>query len=238
MDDLGSSVPEVSVEFFFKHTAPQVRAIDTLSIKAKLVHSGHITNNRWDVFTKDPADANVHEAIAFNPFGKVIEQIAECSGLDSSEKQLDFIQNPHQAPHSERSNDTRPDSFLVRRSKDSQTSVRPGSEQRDISPNILWDDIAVSGEYKKKAGDKEIDDVSVVLRLLWVILTSPTKDVRKVVWSMHHVLRSDPCRRFTFGFTVENTNMWMWFAGRSGIFVTTPFNFMTVRSMPYRRTLY
>ena len=29
-DDLGSSVPEVSVEFFFKHTEPQVRAIDTL----------------------------------------------------------------------------------------------------------------------------------------------------------------------------------------------------------------
>jgi hypothetical protein len=26
---------------------------------------------------KDPADANVHEAIAINPFGKVIEQIAE-----------------------------------------------------------------------------------------------------------------------------------------------------------------
>ncbi|KIM76965.1 hypothetical protein PILCRDRAFT_52102, partial [Piloderma croceum F 1598] len=53
------------------------------------------------------------------------------------------------------------------------------------------------------------------------------KDVRKVVRSMHHVLRSDPCRRFTFGFTVENVNMRMWFAGRSAVFVTTPFNFMT-----------
>jgi hypothetical protein len=78
---------------------------------------------------KDPADANVHEAIAFNPFGKVIEQIAEYNGLYYSKKQLDFVRNPHQAPHSERSNDTCPDSFLVRCSRDSQTG-RSGSEQQ------------------------------------------------------------------------------------------------------------
>jgi hypothetical protein len=169
MDDLGSSVPEVSVEFFFKSAAPQVQAIDTAALKAKLVHSGHIANNRWDVFKKDPTDANVHEDMAFNPFGKVIEQIVEYSGLYPSDKQLDFVQNPHQAPHSERSNSTRPDSFLVRRLRNSQTPRRSGSEEQDISPNILWDDIAVSGEYKKKAGDKELDDVGFAIRLIWVI---------------------------------------------------------------------
>ncbi|KAF8577025.1 hypothetical protein K439DRAFT_1365733 [Ramaria rubella] len=39
-------------------------------------------------------------------------------------------------------------------------------------------------------------------------------------------MRSDPCRRFTFGFTVENTQMRIWFACRSGVFLTTAFNFI------------
>jgi hypothetical protein len=45
---------------------------------------------------------------------------------------------------------------------------------------------------------------------------------------MHHILRCDPCRRFTFWFTVENTDMRTWFAGRSAVFITTPCNLMTV----------
>ena len=143
----------------------------------ELYGSGYVRQSRDRVyhFWREPAKFSRSCQRRRNPFGKVIKQISDCSGLDSSEKQLDFVQNPHQAPHSECSNDTRPDSFFVRRSRVSQTSVRPGSEQRDISLNILWDDIAVSGEYKKKAGDKELDDVSVVLQLLWVILTPPRR---------------------------------------------------------------
>ena len=131
MDDLGSSVPEVSVEIFFTNAAPQV-TVDAAVVNAKLVHSGYITANRWAAFKTDPADANVHEDIAFDPLGQVIENIAECSGLDLSAKGLDFVQNPHQAPHSERSN-TRPDSFFVRCSSNCETPGLSISEDKDIN---------------------------------------------------------------------------------------------------------
>lgn len=43
-------------------------------------------------------------------------------------------------------------------------------------------------------------------------------------------MRNDPARRFAFGLTIENTETRVWFASRSGVMVTEPFNFMKVRS--------
>lgn len=45
---------------------------------------------------------------------------------------------------------------------------------------------------------------------------------------MHHTMREDASRRFTFAFTVENCTMRIWFASRSEIVVSASFNFMTV----------
>lgn len=41
-------------------------------------------------------------------------------------------------------------------------------------------------------------------------------------------MQKDPCRRFTLGFTIENTRMSFWFSDRSQILVSEPFNFITV----------
>jgi hypothetical protein len=41
-------------------------------------------------------------------------------------------------------------------------------------------------------------------------------------------MRTDPCRRFTFGITVEDTQMRLWFFARSHAMVTHSFNFVTV----------
>ena len=45
---------------------------------------------------------------------------------------------------------------------------------------------------------------------------------------MYHTLREDARRRFTYGFTIENCTMRIWFGGRADIFVSTPFDFMVV----------
>lgn len=45
---------------------------------------------------------------------------------------------------------------------------------------------------------------------------------------MHQKLRDDPTSRFTFGFTIENTDMRYWFFDRSNIIVSEAFNFMLV----------
>lgn len=46
-------------------------------------------------------------------------------------------------------------------------------------------------------------------------------------------METDPRRRFTLGFTIENTRMRFWFSDRSQILVSEPFNFITV-SVPLR----
>ncbi|KAF8524536.1 hypothetical protein JB92DRAFT_3250518 [Gautieria morchelliformis] len=43
---------------------------------------------------------------------------------------------------------------------------------------------------------------------------------------MAHIMRKDPCRRFTYGLTIENTQTRIWFAGRSTVYVTKSFNFI------------
>ncbi|KAI6038241.1 hypothetical protein EDC04DRAFT_3113831 [Pisolithus marmoratus] len=53
-------------------------------------------------------------------------------------------------------------------------------------------------------------------------------DIAKIVWSLHHIMRSDPCRRATFGVTIENTSMRFWFTCRAVMLVSESFNFLTV----------
>ncbi|KAF8585411.1 hypothetical protein K439DRAFT_1343467, partial [Ramaria rubella] len=122
---------------------------------------------------------------------------------------LTFHDNPHRAPTSTRSNDTRPDGYFVRRLDPTHADPAPSKRSKSKAPLHRWDDIALSAEYKKGNTSEEADD-----------------NAQKIIWSMHHIMRSDPCRRFTFGFTVENTQMRIWFACRSRVFVTAPFNFI------------
>ncbi len=60
-------------------------------------------------------------------------------------------------------------------------------------------------------------------------LTSPAQNAEKVSWSMRNCMRHDARRRFIFGFTIENTNMRLWFCDRSQVVICKPFDFITVR---------
>ena len=52
--------------------------------------------------------------------------------------------------------------------------------------------------------------------------------MRKCLWSMQHVMRDDPCCRATFGMTIENSTMRLWFCCRSSVIVSEAFNFIAV----------
>jgi hypothetical protein len=45
---------------------------------------------------------------------------------------------------------------------------------------------------------------------------------------MSTILRLDPCRRFTFGITIENYDIRIWFLSRVALLKSEPFNFMEV----------
>jgi hypothetical protein len=135
-----------------------------------------------------------------------------------------FINNPDRVPYSTRKNTSRPDGYFVR---NNATSSAAGTTSEFLHSS--WDDICVPAEYKKKAGLAGAEDVSLPIHVDAISLTSTLQDIRKVFWSMHHILRNDPSRRFTFAFTIENRSMRIYFASRSTVVVTQPFDFLSVR---------
>ena len=45
-------------------------------------------------------------------------------------------------------------------------------------------------------------------------------------------MSNDPSRRHTYGFTIMNLDMRMWFCDRAEVVVSEPFNIVTVRRPP------
>ena len=54
------------------------------------------------------------------------------------------------------------------------------------------------------------------------------QNIAKILWSFRHIMREDPTRRFVVGYTIENTNMRLWFGSRTDALVTEPFDFTRV----------
>lgn len=79
----------------------------------------------------------------------------------------------------------------------------------DETNQVYWANIAMSAEFKKKARPADKED-----------------NVAKIIWSMHQCMREDPRRRFTFGLTIENKEMRLWFCSRAQLLVSEGINFL------------
>ncbi|KAJ3558267.1 hypothetical protein NM688_g1024 [Phlebia brevispora] len=73
-----------------------------------------------------------------------------------------------------------------------------------------WTKIITFGEFHKENRYEEVED-----------------NVQKVTESMARCMRNDARRRFVYAFTVEDTNMKLWYGDRSQILVSESFNFIT-----------
>ncbi|CAE6417350.1 unnamed protein product [Rhizoctonia solani] len=72
---------------------------------------------------------------------------------------------------------------------------------------LRWADIVLPMEFKKKnTSEKNIDDRA------------------KVLWSMHHIMRTDAQRRYVLGLTCENTTARLWYNDRSDIVASDEFD--------------
>ncbi|KAJ7135383.1 hypothetical protein C8R43DRAFT_615682 [Mycena crocata] len=68
----------------------------------------------------------------------------------------------------------------------------------------------------------------------WKLNTMRTQEEsnnRELIWSCQDVLRDDPCRRFTFGITLEDGDLRIWFFSRADELVSSPFNLTEVSSL-------
>ncbi|KAK1227614.1 hypothetical protein PQX77_009389 [Marasmius sp. AFHP31] len=82
-----------------------------------------------------------------------------------------------------------------------------------LIPRLLddlgWEQILVTGELKKRKFDPDVLDN-------WA----------KVLWGMHHIMRNDPCRLFTFGYSIEDDQARLWYHARSSVFVSETFKWI------------
>ncbi|KAJ3556689.1 hypothetical protein NM688_g1886 [Phlebia brevispora] len=75
--------------------------------------------------------------------------------------------------------------------------------------SVQWSNIAVPGEYKRIKGADSVD-----------------QNIWKISLSMTNCMRRDPRRRFVYGFTIEDTDMRLWYFDRSQIIASQPYNFI------------
>ncbi|KAK1230855.1 hypothetical protein PQX77_006040 [Marasmius sp. AFHP31] len=82
-----------------------------------------------------------------------------------------------------------------------------------LIPRLLddlgWEQISVTGELKKRKSELDVLDN-------WA----------KVLWGMHHIMRNDPCRLFTFGYSIEDDQARLWYHARSSVFVSETFKWI------------
>ncbi|KAI6111271.1 hypothetical protein F5141DRAFT_985141, partial [Pisolithus sp. B1] len=201
MRDLGD-IPFVSLEYFKSAALPSLpQQIHVTKIKESLQRDAAVwskDSQRWAGFETDPRSSEESEDVTFRPLSHVFDAVVlEACKTSSTPAKLRFTSRPTESPTSERPNSTRPDAYLLLRAHTNKKF--PDS----------WEDITVSFEFKKGTrGNSDSKD-----------------DDKKVIWSLHHIMRSDPCHRATFGVTIESTEMKFWFTCRAVTIVSKPFNF-------------
>jgi hypothetical protein len=165
LQELGSYAPKIPFQTFLDYLAPPQPEFN-LNTTMRSLKSGSkpvlTSSNRWSKFAKAPTDSQGSEDSIFSPipeiFTKVVAAIVANSGgnLKEDNRTVDFLQNPSQTPISaDRRNESRPDGYLVL--KDRTKKLAKDGRKEDI----LWADIALSCEYKRKDGVDDLDDVRI-----------------------------------------------------------------------------
>ncbi|KAJ6511302.1 hypothetical protein C8R47DRAFT_729780 [Mycena vitilis] len=207
-------VPIVSMDFLYDSALNWsiMNDSDYLdTVETTLKKAGTLANGRWVDYPTTPSEMEGNEDIVFLPLLKIIREITAATvkatkgtGVGTGIQTLRFDQKPHEVPHGERENATRPDisGYILDR-----------AALRSLLPQFRtssWFALAVPAELKK--------------RLLPV---TALDDVKKIIWSAKHILANDPARRHVFGFTTENSSMTIWFMSRSHILASEPLDFIS-----------
>ncbi|CCM03682.1 uncharacterized protein FIBRA_05826 [Fibroporia radiculosa] len=209
--DIGYVIPEVPVAFCFENICPRISSRDDSLVDKVLSRLTTGSNKiidaetgRWADFVISPREFSKREDPTSNPLDNLIKAIGDAAANEDPSFDLNFVfeNSPYVSPASDHWNSTsRPDGYF--RVRD------PERERKQTAPH--WKDIALSAEYKRYTLEETRDDV-----------------VGKVIWGMHHSMREDPRRRFTFGLTIEDSKMRLWYASRADVMVTEAFDFLTV----------
>ncbi|TDL23338.1 hypothetical protein BD410DRAFT_839214 [Rickenella mellea] len=203
--NLPAEVPKLPVDMFIKHLLPSVKISEH---EMDQVHA-FIEKELYDSASSQWKDipANRTEDGIFKDFGQLANDIIKFSttALELSRGRapkslVSFKSDSSRTPYSV---GTHPNGNCY---LDSSDRV-PKHEFRTGEDIDSWDRICVAHEYQcSDSMDAQINNV------------------RKVLRSMHQIMGFDPCRRFTYGLTIEGNMARLWFCCRSFLMVSERFD--------------
>ncbi|KAI0085142.1 hypothetical protein BDY19DRAFT_1022001 [Irpex rosettiformis] len=208
VQDVGSAVPQVPIQWFKDYLLPPLPPNLDLHAVVKHLKDHHqiTTSGTWKDFTTTPFESMKVEDVVFAPLETIAGEIGKAAKVVLStlpEPTVEFQCRPASTPKSlRRNNASRPDGYGL--------YVRHPSYQKHVG-RVFWENIVAPWEVKKKNRVEDIND-----------------NIAKILWSFHHIMREDDSRRFTIGYTIENTDMRLWFGSRTDALVSDPFDFTRV----------
>ncbi|GJE97411.1 hypothetical protein PsYK624_136280 [Phanerochaete sordida] len=197
--DLDGGVYLVENDFFYEGLLPELPdGADVDAIKSTLIEDGVLnpSGEGWTDWTSKPSEhKGTKEDDVFVKLENLIKHIKNAWD-PVSVATLRFVCKPTKTPKSTTNpSSSKPDAFGIKISSDQTTETDD------------WIDISIPAEFKKGDDARAANDNCV-----------------KVLWSMDHLMREDPRRRFVYGFTIEDNKMRMWFTSRSEAFASYYFD--------------
>lgn len=222
-------IDQAPISFFFNTVLQCPISIESV----RLIHD-KVAPEGWNDFPK-PGTSKESEPGAFLPleaaFSKIIDEanntLQNMNPNARKQQTAEMVYESSHTPVSLRTNSTRPDAYLQLVGK-----PKPSVPKAKASPD--WANIVLTVELKKENNSTTLKNVSPSL-ISPLSLINNSQVVKKMVWNLNHIMRNDPARRFTLGLTIEDTQTRVWFTSRSGVMVSEPFDFFTVRSISTNR---
>ncbi|KAJ3742824.1 hypothetical protein DFH05DRAFT_1421802 [Lentinula detonsa] len=228
--DVPKMIPEISLQDHLDYIWPPLpqslkNKVDTIMKILEDNGTIDVFKDCWAAFPVDPAKATDQESAVFQGLTTIFDAVtAAAKQIDSSLEQIfGLIVNSNVAMYSDRgATSSGPDGFnkLYMKLPEEQEHPEKHNQTADIAmgrkpPNNVRHfvhDLANPNQFKLGDTQKDEDD-----------------DFAKLVYDMEQILALDPCRRFTFGTTVENRTTRLWFLSRATLLRTEPFDFIKER---------
>jgi hypothetical protein len=214
---LPEEVPELPIETFIAYLLPKLDFTEEEVTKVCNALQPKVYDPRWE---KWPLLGDSGKELKdFAKFGEMQKKIVKAGEKIGGRRKatVEFASDGNKTigsdwdlPH-----DTRPDggTFLKKR------------KRKCLSH---WKNACRADEYKTNDNPKNRYDVSAVQTDALPINLTFWKDIDKVIWSMHYILAQDIGRRFTFGLTIEDRTVRLYFACRSFVAVSKEFDICEV----------
>ncbi|KAL5496161.1 hypothetical protein ACEPAH_3078 [Sanghuangporus vaninii] len=208
----GYVFPMIEACAFVDHLLPPLRhGVDVKNIVSMLRKKGHIdSTGRWKDFRGVSGGKRRKKSDCFAPLVDIFEKATSVASAKAShlEQVLEMVLIPERSKDGRgsgsRGSTSSETACFVLKDREEQTAGA-SAEKRTISS---WFDIALTAGLRRTSSQE-----------------SCVKNARKIVSNIQLAMVRDPGRRFSFGITVENTSMRLWFCSRASPVVSKPFDF-------------